>query len=80
MWKGNATGFGSGGKVSNLLIATNMAAKEKAKDSNYNGFLSAVRPNKSESLVAGKLWYRNLCKKKVLVCTYTMWTQCLVCT
>ena len=40
-----------------------MAAKEKAKDSKYDGFLSAVRVNKSESLVAGKLWYRNLCKK-----------------
>ena len=50
------------GKVSNLLIATNMAAKEKAKESKYGGFLSAVRVNKSESLVAGKLWYKNLCK------------------
>ena len=40
-----------------------MAAKEKAKDSNYVGLLSAVRVNKSESLVAGKLWYRNLCKR-----------------
>ena len=49
-------------KVSNLLIATNMAAKEKAKESKYGGFLSAVRVNKSESLVAGKLWYKNLCK------------------
>ena len=33
-----------------------MAAKEKAKDGKYGGFLSAVRLNKSESLVAGKLW------------------------
>ena len=40
-----------------------MAAKEKAKDSKYVGLLSAVRVNKSESLVAGKLWYRNLCKR-----------------
>ena len=44
------------GEVPNILIATNMAAKEKAKDGKYGGFLSAVRLNKSESLVAGKLW------------------------
>ena len=64
-WEGPATGFYAREpeqNVSNLVVATNMAAKEKAGDSKYSGFLSGVRVNKSESIATGQLWYRNLCK------------------
>ena len=64
-WEGPATGFYArepDQNVSNLVVATNMAAKEKAGDSKYSGFLSGVRVNKSESIATGQLWYRNLCK------------------
>ena len=59
-WEGPATGFYA--NVSNLVVATNLAAKEKAGDSKYSGFLSGLRVNKSESIATGQLWYRNLCK------------------
>ena len=64
-WEGPATGFYAREpeqNVSNLVVATNMAALEKEGDSKYSGFLSGLRVNKSAWIAEGQLWYRNLCK------------------
>ena len=45
-WEGPATGFYAREpeqNVSNLVVATNMAAKEKAGESKYSGFLSGLK-------------------------------------
>ena len=47
--------------MSNLLIAT------QTKENKYSRFLSEVREKKSDSLMAGKLWYRNLCKSGQMI-------------